>query len=107
MYQLIADTVSSPNNNKDIILKNRVKIVNDEIKDDENGKIIFSSKDYIFMENMGRGAYGVVDKSFQLKSCQIVAIKRSRSAKQEIIHLFKKEILICSPNIVKHNEEYF
>eukprot|EP01083_Nonionella_stella_P080892 222515_1 len=56
----------------------------------------FAWFDFEFMDNIGRGAYGVVDKSFHLKSCQIVAMKRSRSLKKRMMDSFKREVLICA-----------
>eukprot|EP01083_Nonionella_stella_P174111 602628_1 len=56
----------------------------------------FTWYDFEFMDNIGRGAFGVVDKSFHLKSCQIVALKRSRSLKQRMMDSFKREVLICA-----------
>jgi len=56
----------------------------------------FPVSDFETMGNVGRGAYGVVEKSFHLQSCQIVAVKRSRSPKQEMMNSFKREILICN-----------
>merc|ERR1719242_2716273 len=48
-----------------------------------------------FMSNIGRGAYGVVNKAFDLRSCRIVAVKRSRSPKKSMMDSLKKEVLIC------------
>merc|ERR1711933_666616 len=86
VYELIADS-TSPNykkhddkdHNEDMMLFDNPRI----------NKLInnrFPSKDFPFMKNIGRGAYGVVDKSFHLKSCQIVAIKRSRSPKKKMMN---------------------
>ena len=55
----------------------------------------FPSSSFGFMANIGRGAYGVVDKAFDLKSCRIVAVKRSRSPQQKMMDSLKKEVLIC------------
>merc|ERR1719242_1369826 len=48
-----------------------------------------------FMSNIGRGAYGVVNKAFDLRSCRIVAVKRSRSPKKSMMDSLKKEVFIC------------
>lgn len=66
----------------------------------------FPSSDFGLMGNIGRGAYGVVDKAFDLKSCRIVAVKRSRSAQQKMMNSLKKEVVICrefasTPQIVE------
>ena len=75
-------------------------IEQDSIADLSNRE--FASSNLKFMQNLGRGAYGVVDKAFDLVSCQIVAIKKSRSPKRKMMQSLVNEIAICKE--FEHNE---
>ena len=61
----------------------------------------FPMNDYEFMYQIGRGAFGVVAKSFHLKSSQIVAIKQSRSSNNAQMKSFQNEIKIMRAKVVR------
>eukprot|EP01084_Bolivina_argentea_P228630 386109_1 len=56
----------------------------------------FQTNNFRYMYQIGHGAFGVVNKSFHLNSCQIVAIKQCRSINDNAIKSFQKEIYICN-----------
>eukprot|EP01084_Bolivina_argentea_P150128 262172_1 len=56
----------------------------------------FPTNIFKYMYHIGEGAFGIVNKSFHLTSCEIVAIKQCRSYENIAIKQFKKEIAICN-----------